>query len=191
MTTNRVAGVERHESPVVHLAEGGRVPICVAIADAGRARLFVLAEQDVPGTAASIPILREVSDLRSPDRRQRGRNDVIDAAPTGGRTTNQPMVTAPNQRAGHLADVDHKFAREIVTALTALVGEHGATRALVVASPKMLGMIRPLTAALRQHGIQVDDTALDLTDESPTELHDHLASRGLLPVRHRLHGNAR
>ena len=161
---------------------------CIAVVDASRARLFSFSAD--AGASENEPQLREVEDLASPARRQRSGQLFSESGTTGIRTTTGHASARVDHREAHLADIDTKFAHAIMARFCAVIDEAGATTAMIVASPNMLGLLRPLTAPLTTRGIEITDLALDLTRETPSQLHDHLTSRGLLPARRRQHGEA-
>jgi protein required for attachment to host cells len=155
---------------------------CLLVADASRARLFTIEPTDDwpdPGVA-----LRERADYIRPERRH----------PAGAALTDHPGTAyAPtglafgldDHRAARTRQIDRGFAADLAAELARAVADTGTEHTIVVASPRMLGALRPLVHAALGSGVVIDEIALDLTKLSVARLHDRLAAMGFVPARRR------
>jgi protein required for attachment to host cells len=130
---------------------------CIAVIDAARARLFVFTR-----TAHHSGVdeqMVEQTDLVNPARRD-------------------PQVRPPD-----VAHHDQAFAAGVAVQLDRVASDWEVDRVVLCASPRMLGILRGLTAALHRPGRVVDELPRDLVRLSASELRTYLAAYGLLPPR--------
>jgi protein required for attachment to host cells len=159
------------------------IRICIAVADAARARLYTFEQLADPTGAAQE--LRECVDLVDPERRRRPSELFSDTRPGSDRTPSGRGYGLDDHRDAHVDQFDLRFAAEIVARLTDLVREHGCRRVIVAASPRMLGHLRRAGASLFGGELAIDEIDRDLTKLSSARIHDLLADKGLLPARSR------
>ncbi|MBE7449996.1 MAG: host attachment protein [Kofleriaceae bacterium] len=157
--------------------------ICLVVADAARARILTCE----PGDAAAdlSPRLVDHVDLVNPERRLRPSQVHSETRPgtlhgPGGRASG-----SDDHRDQHREDVDQRFAGEIYRQLGDVLTAYPATKAVIVASPHMLGLLRRWIGGLAARRVEVQEVARDLTLETVPQLHDHLADLGLVPARTR------
>lgn len=81
---------------------------------------------------------------------------------------------------------DHKFAKEVITGVEALINQDGFRHLIMIAPPKMLGELRQVDGVLHRDDLQLEQVQQDLTNFTTAQLHDHLASMDLIPGRVRL-----
>lgn len=152
---------------------------CVIAADGGRARLFAVVEDGAqPGLS-----LVERESLVNPEYRARG-------AESPGRTKTERIT---NRQAGdvhpidarreqHRLELERRFAREIAQHAAALTQSWRGGSVVLVADPRMLGLLRePLRKALRQD-IDLKELAKDYSHFTAAELRDHLALNRMMPA---------
>ena len=156
--------------------------VCIAVADASRARLFTL-NRSADGEGVHEE-LSEQRDLVNPARRRTPAQLFSDTRP-GSNRTGGLQYTFDDHRDAHVDALDTEFARAVVAELTALLRTTQAQRLIVCASPRMLGEIRKVGDALRQYAIPIDEVPRDLVRFTPAELRDQLVCYGLLPARPR------
>jgi protein required for attachment to host cells len=144
---------------------------CIAVVDATRARLFSL-ERDS---------MRELRDLVNPTRRRTPHELFSDSRPGTGRTGGR-QFGFDDHRDAHIDEIDEVFARSIVTDLRAVLGEIGARRLVLCASPRMLGMLRPMIETLATGQLEIEEVARDLVKLPPARLRAHLSRIGALPT---------
>ncbi|WP_428264856.1 host attachment protein [Haliangium sp.] len=160
--------------------------VCVLTLDASRARLFGLEVQRGPG-GESLTKLVEVEDLANPGRRQRASEAFTDSRPgMHGGAGGGPGHGLDDGRDAHLDELERRFTVDVVAALGRQVQALGASRAVIAASPRMLGHLRETIGGQSKLGVEIDELGKELTKLSPVELHDHLAKDELLPPRGRL-----
>jgi len=140
--------------------------IAIVVADAARARIFTYEAGELAESDGASPLC-ERADLIDSQRRPR------------------PSHLHDDHRDAHEREVDRRFSGEIAQQLDGVLAEHPAGEVVIVASHHMLGFLREDTAELPRRGTPVHTLALDLTRETPAQLHDHLADRGLVPARRR------
>lgn len=153
---------------------------CIAVVDASRARLFTL-ERTFEGGRLEESLIEEW-DLINPARRQRTSQLFSDTRPGLTRGGSFQHAT-DDHRMQHLEQLDATFAGEIAEHLENNVRTRGCERAIVCASPNMLGQLRAITQQLACGGLSVDTVPRDLTKLTPTQLRDQLHRYGLLPDR--------
>jgi protein required for attachment to host cells len=152
--------------------------VCVAVIDAAHARYFRYVRTDAGHSS-----LEEVADKVSPGRQAHG---MFADKPSRG---NSPGVGVPrastldDHRTDHIAELDTRFAKEIVADLTRIIRDEEFAHLIVVASPKMLGRVRPELVALRKSGIGIDEIPQDLTRLTSPQMHDHLAALHVIDPR--------
>jgi protein required for attachment to host cells len=132
---------------------------CIAVVDATRARIYTYQDR---AELAPTEQLREEIDLVNPARRLRPSELFGDA---------------------HVDAMDAQFARDIVGVLERLVRAGGYAHVIVVASPKMLGELRSADGVLHRADVTLDEVPRDLVKLTSSQLHDHLARRGLVARR--------
>jgi protein required for attachment to host cells len=160
--------------------------IAIVVADAARARIFTYEAGD-PAEADGVSPLSERVDLVDPERRLRPSQIHSESRPGVTHSPHGPSFAVDDHRDAHADEADRRFAGKIAVELEGVLAEHPADDVVIVASPHMLGYLRDDTAELPRRGLEVHTLALDLTRETPSQLHDHLAERGLVPARRRHH----
>lgn len=138
----------------------------------------------VPGAgdrAQSGPALVERESLVNTDYRARG-------ADSPGRTKTEQVT---NRQAGdvhpidarrehHRLELERRFAREIAQHVTAMTQSWNGGIVVLIAEPRMLGLVRePLHKALRP-GIELKELAKDYSHFTPSELRDQLVLNRLI-----------
>lgn len=147
---------------------------CIIVADGRRARLFVAV---AGGGAQPGAGLVERESLVNTDYRAHG-------ADLPGRTKSERVM---NRQAGdvhpidarrdqHRLELERRFAREIAQHAAALTQSWPDGHVVLVAEPRMLGLLRePLHKALRPD-IELKELAKDYSHFTAAELRDHLVS---------------
>ena len=153
---------------------------CIVVADGGRARLFV----PVAGEGAqSGPMLVERESLVNTDYRAHG-PDSPGRTKTEQVTNRQAGDVHPidSRRDHHRLELERRFAREIAQHTAEVTRSWNAGTVVLVAEPRMLGLVRePLHKALRP-GIELKELAKDYSHFTAAELRDHLALNRMMPA---------
>jgi protein required for attachment to host cells len=152
--------------------------LAIVIADAARARLFTWKRESADAPA---PILHERADLISLERRTPHDQLWTDARPRGNPGPGGHGDPVDDHRDAHLAEVDRRFAAEVLAKLRVLADLTACRRVALVASPRFLGHLRDQAEVLTRHGLIVQEVARDLTRESGPALRRHLGALGVLP----------
>lgn len=152
--------------------------LAIVIADAARARLFTWKRESDDDPA---PTLRERADLVSVERRMPRSELWTDARPRGNPGAGGHGDPVDDHRDDHVAELDRRFAAEVLTKVATLADETACKRVALVAAPRFLGYLREHTGALARKGVTIEEVARDLTRETPPELRAHLGQLGVLP----------
>lgn len=157
---------------------------CLVVANAARCRLYHIEPSDDDRSGRTVR-LDERGDYISSERRHPPSEALTDHPGTAHAPTGVGFGL-DDHRDARTRSIDRGFATTIVGSLASLLAETKTTRAVLVASPRMLGELRRASAAALPPGIQVDELGLDLTRLTTPQLHDRLADHGLVPARERL-----
>ena len=161
---------------------------CIATIDAARAKIYTYQDDADPGRE-----MREVQDLTNPGRRARDSELFSDTRPSLAPSGHAPPQAAgfsggptkDDHRDDHIAMMDQKFAKEICEELDKVVRAGGYGHLILIAPPKMLGTLRKANGVFNRPGLVVEEVTRDLSNLTPSQLHDHLASLGLVAGRQR------
>lgn len=150
------------------------------VADNARARFITF--EPVPRECRT-PTLRPVEheDLLHPDGRTRDRELYTDQPGRSRAVRVGPGSDYGDHREARDDDQSRRFAREVADAIERRAVLQGAEAVVVAATPRMLGLLRPLAARLARFGIAWSDLPKDLSGWSAERIQAHLAGRRLLP----------
>jgi protein required for attachment to host cells len=154
----------------------------IIAADGARAR-FITAETVSDPDVEGSPRVTELANLVQPLRDVPPREEFSDRPsrkPAGAGPRGAGPVT-DDHRDRHRTEDERRFARELAQATTRFIRDQGLTRALLIATPRLLGVLRGELDAPSLRGIELQELALDLSGMSLSELRGVLTSRGLLP----------
>jgi protein required for attachment to host cells len=157
--------------------------VCIALVDATRARLLTF-ERVTEGADVRDELV-ERTDLVNPQRRKRTSEVFSDTRPGSSRTGNL-QYALDDHRDHHISHIDDRFARMTMAALRELLDERPTQRAVICASPRMLGRLRAAAPGLVPAEVALDEVPRDLVKLSPGAVRAELASRELLPHPERL-----
>ncbi|HLL20708.1 MAG TPA: host attachment protein [Kofleriaceae bacterium] len=149
----------------------------IAIVDAAHARLFTYQQVD-----ENEPTLRELRELVSPGRQG---HDLFSDTKPGNRWQEGGRGSTDDHRNDHIAELDARFAKQIIAEMCRAVADENFHHVILVASPKMLGELRRADAPLRRGDIVIDEVPQDLAWLTPPQVHDHLAQMKLIDPRPR------
>jgi protein required for attachment to host cells len=150
----------------------------IVVADGSRARL--LRAELLPGTSAAR--LKERELLLSPERGLRGR-DTFSNLKTG-RHRAPPRFAAhgyDDHRLRHRDEIERRFARRIADATAKLVGRDPSGPLVIVAEPRLLGMLRRPLADRLPETIARIEIAEDLSWHALGRIRHVLEKRHVLP----------
>ncbi len=141
---------------------------CVVVADGARARLFLSSAEAGSGAA-----FREVESIAAP-----GMRGHLELGPTDAKALSEPRAVLRDE-------LRQQLVRELHIAMRRMANEYGATELLLVAPPRMLGLIRSGWAPTDWGFVSVHTLAKDYTRLSLPALQDALAGEGLATPRPR------
>ena len=155
--------------------------ICVVIADARRARFFVVQESGAPRAPFQLAGRGTLSDM---SLRARGRS-VTGRVRTETNTNREagPMHPMGAQRERHRVELERRFAGRIAGKAAALVRNWLTGSVVLVADPRMLGFLREAVRGALKPRIRVKELAKDYARLTASRLRNQLAGDGIVPAR--------
>jgi protein required for attachment to host cells len=155
----------------------------VAVINGAKARFLTLEPGEFPEYWSS-PRLIEHESLLNLTKEIQGQ-ELWSSTKTGrNRGSGGQAHSYDDHRENHIAEFERRFAQAIATQIVNLVQAHQVEQLLLIAEPKILGLMREtLTTGSLTH-LKLGELAKDLCQLKPHELHEYLANKGLLPERH-------
>jgi protein required for attachment to host cells len=155
--------------------------ICVVVADARRARIFLLQESAAPRAPFR---LAERGTLSNMSLRARGRS--VTGRPRTETNTNRqagPVHPMGAQRERHRIELERRFATAVARRAAVLARNWATGSVVLVADPHMLGFLRGAVRNALRPVIRVKELAKDYARLTVSRLLDHLAADGVIPAR--------
>jgi protein required for attachment to host cells len=155
--------------------------VCVVVAGGRRARLFLVRESASPRA----PIrLVERGVLDNADLRTRGRS-VTGRVRTETNTNREagPMHPMGAQRERHRIELERRFSVEVARRAAALARDWTTGSIVLVADPRMLGLLRAAVRGALKRAIRVRELAKDYARLTGPRLQDRLVEGGIIPAR--------
>jgi protein required for attachment to host cells len=152
--------------------------LCIVVADGARARLFVV-EADAASRKGAR--LVEQAALAQPDLRTLGTS--VTGRPRTETNTNRqagPVHPMGAQRERHRLDIERRFASSITETAAGLVDDWTKGTVVLIAEPRMLGLLRETVRSVLKPGIAVKELARDFTSLTIAELYDRLVRNGVI-----------
>lgn len=154
----------------------------VAVLDGTRARFLTLEVAEFPELESG-PNLIEHDSLINEVNEMQGQ-DLWSTAKTGRhKGTGGQSHSYDDHRQNHRAEFERKFATQISAKIADLAQFHRSEQVLIVAEPQILGLMRETLGSVLPRQLKVDELAKDVCQLKPQELHQYLASKGVLPAR--------
>ena len=154
----------------------------VIVADGARARFMALERRAGEPPRAAVRLV-ESARLSNPGHTVRGRRatrKIKSGRDTGGRIAPHGYT---DHREPHEAELLRRFASRIAEQAAALVAAGKASSMVLVADPRMLGMLRSALEPVAKAGVTLRELARDYTWCTAPQLQRYLAENGLLPPR--------
>jgi protein required for attachment to host cells len=155
----------------------------VVVANGSRARFFSVRPAETPEFESS-PQMVECGTLVNPEHTAAGKDlwtDTKSGSNRGG--TRFGLHGYDDHRDEHRAEFERRFAQSVAGETANLVRSEGATRVVITADNRILGMLR--NELHHGNGFDIKEVARDYSKFSPNELHEQLASLALVPPRRR------
>lgn len=149
---------------------------CVVVADGARARLFI-----VDTSEADKARLVEMEDLVNTEYRARGA-DVLPKVRSTRNTGRQsgPVHPYAQRRLRHRLELEKRFAQDVAGKVAGLTQSWGHGSVILIAEPRMLGLLREAGRGVPKHGVTTKELAKDYTQLTVSELHQHLVESGIM-----------
>ncbi|OGA44656.1 MAG: hypothetical protein A3G24_08185 [Betaproteobacteria bacterium RIFCSPLOWO2_12_FULL_62_13] len=151
---------------------------CIVVADGARARLFTVVTEDSPRRRLK---LVEHQALVNPRARAHGESSVSQVKSE--RNTNRqagPVHPIGAAREQHRLEHERRFGAEIVHCATALVSGWRGGRLILIAEPRLLGLMRERLRRALDSAIKLEQLAKDYSGLSTAELERLFAIQGLI-----------
>lgn len=148
---------------------------CIVVADAAVARFLSVEESDSPRARAMLveqAALANVTDLKKLGRSVTGRTRTETNTNRG----SGPVHPMGAQRERHRLELERRFGQEISRQAGEITRGWKQGTVVLVAEPRLLGLMRAHLRKALHGGIQLKELARDYTHLAPQELRDQLAS---------------
>lgn len=152
----------------------------VVAADGAHARFLAVEPQPAAAAAGAVRLVERLQ-LANAEHTAAGRR--AGRKIKSGRDTTRGSASPhgfADHRAAHEHELLRRFAAQIAREFSALHGAAAAPALVLVAAPRMLGLLRETLAPLVKAGAQVRELARDYTGCAPLEMQAHLAANRLL-----------
>ena len=151
----------------------------VIVADGAQARIMAVEQREGVPARAAVRLV-ESARLSNPDHTVEGRRDVrkIKSGRDVGRGRMAPHGYT-DKREPHEAEVLRRFASRIAEEAIAVSGKGSSM--VLVADPRMLGLLRTALKPVAKAWIKVRELAHDYTWCTAPQIRKHLRENGLLP----------
>lgn len=153
---------------------------CIAIVAGNAARLYAYQQDE-----NDLPRLEEQKDLVNVQRRAKD-EELFTTTKPGNRYQEGGRGSTDDHRDANRAQHDEEFASQVIDEVLELVKSNGFGHVVLVSSPRMLGALRHYEDRLTRQGISIDEVQRDLTWQSSSQIHDHLAAMNIIEPRARL-----
>lgn len=152
------------------------VDTCIVVADGARARLFL-----VDASEAGRVGLTEMEDLVNPEYHAHGRQ-VLTTARSTRNTSRQsgPMHPYEQKRGRHRLELEKRFAQAVAGKAAGLTKSWSRGSVILIAEPRMLGLLREAGREALKRGVTVKELAKDYTQLTAAELREQLNATGIM-----------
>jgi len=154
---------------------------CIVVADAATARFFGV--ERLESSRDTIRLVERIT-LTNPDLRTLGQS-VPGRARTETNTGREAGAAQPmgEQRERHRMELDRRFGDEIALHAAAVTRDWKEGTVVLVAEPRLLGLMRQTLRDALDSGIELKELAKDYVNLTLRELQEHLTPSVLLPSR--------
>lgn len=155
---------------------------CIVVADGRIARFYGIEAADSPRESTTLVERAQIVDgveLRDLGRSMTGRVRTE----TNTNREAGPVHPIGAQRERHRIELERRFGQEVADKAGDLTRDWKEGVVVLVADPRLLGLMRGALRAALSKGVELKELAKDYTHLALPDLHDHLARNGLLPVR--------
>ncbi|ACK73442.1 conserved hypothetical protein [Gloeothece citriformis PCC 7424] len=154
----------------------------VAVIDGTRARFFTLEPAESPEYQSG-PNLIERDCLTNTTNETQGRDLWANTKTGRNRGAGSQAHGYDDHRQKHLNEFERSFAKEIVNKIIHLSHDYHAQEVIVVAEPKILGLVREFITSQVPKTLKVQELPKDLCKLKALEIHEYLSDKKMLPRR--------
>ena len=151
----------------------------IIVMDGARARFIGIQLPDDEALDGG-PRLVEHAELVNPDGDTPARGLFSDRSGRAHASAASAAHGLDDHRDRHQAEIDRRFARQICQGAERFVAERQLRRLIVVAPPRLLGVLRGELGSDGFRNVEVVELNEDHSRQSLRDLHDTLAARGLV-----------
>jgi protein required for attachment to host cells len=146
------------------------------------ARFFTLESTLSPEYDADLKLV-EHEGIVSPERSLHDEELWADTKTGRNRGASGQAHSYDDHRQNHRVEMERRFAQSITTQLINLAQIHQVQQLVLVAEPRILGLMRDVCIPLLPKQLKVNELTRDLCHLKPQELHTYLAEKKQLPAR--------
>jgi protein required for attachment to host cells len=155
---------------------------CIVVADRARARVFLEEKPAEHRPSGKPPRLKEVEDLINPEGALTGEELFANTRSGTNRAPKGAQYEYDDHRERHRQEIERRFANRIVEAIAAFVRRERIEKLVLVADPRMLGILRKSSIGALPSGMDVVELAEDLSWHTPMRIQQALARHGVWPA---------
>lgn len=154
---------------------------CVIVADRARARVLSFDPTSTHGRATR---LHEERDLVNPELQEHSNERFSHGRSEARSHTNGHAFSLDDHRESHDLESERKFAGRAVTEALAVAQSLGTTEIILIAEPKMLGLLRKATDENHElKGFEVKSLSKGLSKRPLGEIEEIILGEGLISAR--------
>ena len=156
--------------------------ILVTVIDRSRARFLTLEWAQFPEHESG-PNLLEQKSILNPIQELQGKELWANVKTGRNQGLGSKAHAYNDHRESHVVEFERRFALMVAHEILNFTQSQNIQQVLLVAEPKILGVVRQEVIPVLPKNLQIQDLAKDLCNHKPLEIHGHLASYNLLPTR--------
>lgn len=156
------------------------VRTCIVVADSARARFFTLEVPIEPLLDGAVRLV-ERGDLVNPEAELPEQELFSDRPGRGHASSTAPAHGLDGQRSQHRRERERRHARRVAVEIEQFVARQEATQLLLVAEPRLLGVLREQLDERRLRVGQIVEIPENLSRRSLREIQSSLVRRAAVP----------
>jgi protein required for attachment to host cells len=157
--------------------------ILITVVDSAKARFLLLLPEELPSNSF---VLTEYPGLVLPAMNSSG-TELWSSSKTGrNRGPAGQDHSYDEHRQEHLIEFERHFADSIANQMSQMLQEHHLRSVLLVAAPKILGVMRSSLESVLPQTVKLTELAKDLCHLTPCEIQVYLAEQKFIPAPKRL-----
>jgi protein required for attachment to host cells len=154
----------------------------VTVINGSKARFLTLEPSDELDLESGYKLVEQNS-ISNPAKEQQGK-ELWSNTKTGRNQGSGGQAHAyDDHRQNHLDEYERRFARTTADEIAKFAQTQHIRQLLLVAEPKILGILRETVASLLPNNLHIQELTKDLCKLKPSEIYGYLVSKNLLPYR--------